>query len=116
VNVEPSLWQLARWQIARGWPLGLLGLAVLAIVATTLWRGDPGAEPSGPEVQATISGFVPEDAPRFGRGIIVTATYRGLYGEADATLESVKGCKVGDPIRAVRHGAALVLRPWRCKG
>jgi hypothetical protein len=114
VNVEPSLWDKMRWQGKRGWPLGLVALISLSSVGAMLWHGYPAPHRGDGEVQATISGFAPDDAPKFGRGIIVTAKYRGLYGERDVQLDSLKGCRVGDPIRALRRGSALVLYPMPC--
>ena len=115
MNVEPSLGDKVRWQAKRGWPLGLVALTLFAIVGAVLWHGYPARHRQGVEVQATISGFAPEDAPKFGRGIIVTATYAGSYGEANASLDSLKGCRVGDPIPAVHRGLALVLYPAPCR-
>ena len=115
MNVEPSLWERASWRIRHGALLSLVALASLAIIGALLWRGYPAPRVRGEEVAASISGFAPEDAPRFGRGIIVTATDGHAYGERDVPLESVEGCKVGDPIRAVRRGLALMLYPIPCK-
>ena len=115
MNLEPSLWRKARWQLERGWQLGLLGLVVLAGVAAMLWHGYQPETNSGEDVQAMITGFAPEDAPQFGRGIIVTATYQGIYAERDVPLKSLTGCRVGDSIHAARRGAALILYPTPCR-
>jgi len=67
------------------------------------------------EVEATITGFAPEDAPKFGRGEIVTATVAGVHAEADVEVDRLFGCRVGDKIPAKRRGFTVVLQPRPCK-
>lgn len=115
MKVEPSLWQRARWQLARGgmlWPIALLGIG--SVVARVALYKAPQIRP-GDDVQATITGFSPEDTILFNRGIVVSATLDGAYGERAVPLETLTGCRVGDPIRAVRRGLALTLYPMPCR-
>jgi len=115
VNIEPTLWKRARWQFARGWMLWLVVLVCLgaATARIALYKGPQAS--SGDDVQATISGFAPEDTILFRRGIVVTATFEGAYGQRAVPLETLAGCKVGDPIRAVRQGLHLRLYPMPCR-
>ena len=113
-DVEPSLGQRAVWGLKRGWLLILLAPLTLAlVVALGTWQHRlPGL---GDEVEATITGFAPEDAPKFGRGEIVTATVAGVYAEADVEVDRLFGCRVGDKIPAKRRGFTVVLQPRPCK-
>jgi hypothetical protein len=113
-DVEPSLGQRAWWALRRGWLLILIAPVTLAlIVALAKWLHTlPGPTD---EMEATITGFAPEDAPKFGRGEIVTATVAGVYAEADVEVDRLFGCRVGDKIPAKRRGFTVVLQPRPCK-
>lgn len=112
-DVEPSVWQRVGWALRRGWMLILVAPLTLAVIVTLgKWHTLP--RPTD-EMEATITGFAPDDAPKFGRGEIVTATVAGVYAEADVEVDRLFGCRVGDKIPAKRRGFTVVLQPRPCK-
>jgi hypothetical protein len=108
----------ARYEVHRDWPAYLVVSVLLAGLVAALFLKDRFLHAKGEPTAAQIVSLNPTDGTRnhvWGAPVTVVARSKdGLVGEKTVSFEQVAGCKAGDPVSAVRVGAALRIERLPC--
>jgi hypothetical protein len=103
--------------IRTNWKTALLLVAVTVLAIGWFdWRYSPLDDSSYREVEARILAFEPQNRKyTLNRGVFVVAQAPdGTIGRRLATQSEVKGCRVGDRVKARQKGMDLRVIPESC--
>ena len=105
------------FELRRDWSASLVIVFLVAsVIALAVWQGSQIAAQGEPHI-ATITAFSNVDtAADPGKIGVYAVSGEGFRGYARVTLDRVKGCKIGDTIKAELLGTRLRLHPRPCTG